>query len=100
MLSFAEYPQNHDSRLYSQLTVIILKIPETFRCQEMVELLAIVREAQSTQDAGRDARTNWNIFPLMLLACSVNTPIHAHRFHLLCVGLRVARPVWMRPRAG
>ena len=37
-------------------------------------------EAKSTQDVGRDAS---NIFPLMLLACSVDTPIHINRFHLL-----------------
>ena len=43
------------------------------------------REAQSTLDA----RANSNANPLMLLACSVNTPIHAYRFHLLCVALRV-----------
>ncbi len=35
------------------------------------------------------ARANPNANPLMLLACSVNTPIYAHRFHLLCVALRV-----------
>ena len=40
-------------------------------------------QAPSTQDAGRDRRTNWNIFPLMLLACSVDTPIHINRSHLL-----------------
>ncbi len=33
---------------------------------------------------------NSNANPLMLLVCSVNTPIHAHRFHLLCVALRCA----------
>ncbi len=27
------------------------------------------------------SRTNWNIFPLMLLACSVDTPIHINRSH-------------------
>ncbi len=43
------------------------------------------------------AGANLNTNPLMLLVCSVNTPIHAHRFHLLCVALR---PVWMRPQEG
>ena len=42
-------------------------------------------QASSTQDACANSNAN----PLMLLACSVNTPIHAHRFHLLCVALRV-----------
>ncbi len=28
-------------------------------------------------------RTNWNVFPLMLLVCSVDTPIHINRSHLL-----------------
>ncbi len=37
----------------------------------------------------RRAHANSNANPLMLLACSVNTPIHAHRFHLLRVALRV-----------
>ncbi len=40
-------------------------------------------KAQSTQDAGRDVRANWNVFPLMLLACSVDTPIDINRSHLL-----------------
>ncbi len=35
------------------------------------------------------ARTNSNANPLMFLGYSVNTPIHTHRFHLLCVLLRV-----------
>ncbi len=39
--------------------------------------------AQSTQDAGRNAHANWNVFPLMLLACSVDTPIYINRSHLL-----------------
>ncbi len=42
-----------------------------------------VPEAQSTQDAGRDALANSNVFPLMLLACSVENPIHINRSHLL-----------------
>ncbi len=29
------------------------------------------------------AHANWNIFPLMLLVCSVNTPINDNRSHLL-----------------
>ena len=41
--------------------------------------------AQSTQDAGRDAHANLNIFPLMLLACSVDTPIHINRSRLLAL---------------
>ncbi len=41
------------------------------------------RWAQSTQDMGRDARANLNVFPLMLLACSVDTPIHINRSYLL-----------------
>ncbi len=40
-------------------------------------------KAQSIQDAGRDAHANWNVFPLILLACSVDTPIHINRSHLL-----------------
>ena len=40
-------------------------------------------EAQSTPGAGRKARANWNIFPLMLLVCSVDIPIHINRSHLL-----------------
>ena len=39
--------------------------------------------AQSTQDAGCHACTNWNVFPLMLLACSVDNPIYINRPHLL-----------------
>ncbi len=39
--------------------------------------------AQSTQDAGRDACANSNLFPLMLLAYSVDTLIHINRSHLL-----------------
>ncbi len=35
------------------------------------------------------AHVNLNANPLMLLACSVNTPVHTHRFHLLCLALRV-----------
>ncbi len=31
----------------------------------------------------RDAHANWNIFPLILLGCSVNTPIDDNRSHLL-----------------
>ena len=40
-------------------------------------------KAQSTQDAGRNACANWKVFPLMLLVCSVDTPIHINRSHLL-----------------
>ena len=40
-------------------------------------------KAQSTQDAGRHACVNSNIFPLILLACSVDTPIHINRSYLL-----------------
>ena len=32
-----------------------------------------------------DMHANLNTFPLMLLVCSVNTPIHTHRFHFLCI---------------
>ncbi len=39
-------------------------------------------KAQSTQDAGH-VRANLNVFPLMLFACSVDTPIHINRSHLL-----------------
>ncbi len=46
-------------------------------------------EVQSTQDAGRDACTNSNVFPLMLLACSVDTPIHINWSHLLALRARV-----------
>ena len=42
-------------------------------------------EAQFTQDARCNAHANWNIFPLMLLACSVNTPIDDNRSHLLAL---------------
>ena len=48
-------------------------------------------QAQSTQDAGHDARANWNDFPLMLLGCSVDTPIHINRSHLLA-SLWASRP--------
>ncbi len=34
------------------------------------------------------ARANFNANPLMLLACSVDTPIHINRSYLLCVALR------------
>ncbi len=37
----------------------------------------------------RPIRANSNANHLILLACSVNTPIHAHRFHLFCVALCV-----------
>ena len=54
--------------------------------------------AQSTQDAGRNACTNSNIFPLMLLACSVDTPIHINRSHLLASRCMLRRcPVWIWP---
>ncbi len=46
-------------------------------------------EALFTQDAPRDAHANWNVFPLILLACSVNTPIDDNRSHLLRVASRV-----------
>ncbi len=36
--------------------------------------LSDVAKAQSTQDAGHDVPVNSNVFPLMLLACSVDTP--------------------------
>ena len=39
--------------------------------------------AQSTHDAGHNACPNSNVFPLMLLVCSVDTPIHINRSHLL-----------------
>ena len=42
------------------------------------------------------ARENWNANPFMLLACSVNTPIHACGFHLLRVALRVLCEVGLR----
>ena len=35
-------------------------------------------KAQSTQDAGHNAHANSNVFPLMLLACSVDHP-HSHQ---------------------
>ncbi len=41
--------------------------------------------AQSTQDAGRDTCTNWNIFPLMLLARSVDTPFTSTWSHMLAL---------------
>ncbi len=44
-----------------------------------------LRQAQSTQDAGRSAGANSNVFPLMLLVCSVDTPIHINRSHLLAL---------------
>ncbi len=58
-------------------------------------------EAQSTQVTGRDARANSNANPLMLLASSVNTPIHNSRFHLLalCVRVRVLCGLRLRPRS-
>ena len=42
-----------------------------------------------TQDTGRDAHANSNVFPLMQLACRVDTPIHINRSHLLA-----SRPVY------
>ena len=48
-------------------------------------LSSFLPEAQSTQDAGRHPRANSNIFPLMLLACSVDTPILINRSHLLAL---------------
>ena len=44
-------------------------------------LSAYQPKAQSTQDAS----TNWNVFPLMLFGCSVDTPIHINRSHLLAL---------------
>ncbi len=46
-------------------------------------------KARFTQDARRHARANWNVFPLMLLASSVNTPIDNNRSHLLALCLRI-----------
>ncbi len=51
--------------------------------------------AKFTQDAWCVAQANWNVFPLMLLASCVNTPIDISRFHLLALYTRV-RPVWIR----
>ena len=42
-----------------------------------------------TQDAGRNAHKNSNANPLMLLVCSVNTPIDDNRSHLLLLRVRV-----------
>ncbi len=53
--------------------------------------------AQSTQDTQCDTCANSNIFPLMLLACSVDTPIHINRSHLLvlhCTSLPASCVVW------
>ncbi len=48
-------------------------------------------QAQSTQVAGHDTRANLNANPLMLLECSVDTPIHINRSHLLA-SCGVSRP--------
>ncbi len=45
-----------------------------------------IPKAQTTQDAGRD---NWNVFPLMLLACSVDTPFTSTGRLALRVATRV-----------
>ena len=42
----------------------------------------IINRASFTQAVGRDAHANSNANPLMLLACSVNTPIDNNRSHL------------------
>ena len=57
----------------------------------------LANEAQSTQDVGRDAFLNSNVFPLMLLVCSVDTLIHINRPHLLashCALHPVSCVVW------
>ena len=50
------------------------------------------------QDAGRDAHANWNANPLMLLVCSVNTPIDHNRSHLLSLCVRVLCEWGLMPR--
>ena len=40
-----------------------------------------------------------NVFPLMLLACSVDTPIHINRSYLLASRC-VLHPVWIGPYLG
>ncbi len=52
-----------------------------------VEVFVVL--SKFTQDARRDAQANWNVFPLMLFASSVNTPIHINRSHLLVLRVRV-----------
>ncbi len=46
-----------------------------------------------TQNANRDLQA----IPLMLLASSMDTPIHNSRFHLLAFA--PARPVWIGPQS-
>ena len=45
----------------------------------------------------RDAHANWNVFPLMLLACSVDTPIHINRSHLFCVASYILCGLGLKP---
>ncbi len=46
-------------------------------------------QAQFTQDARRHPHANWNIFPLLLLASSVNTSIDNNRSYLLALCVHV-----------
>ncbi len=70
----------------SEATGRPLLMTETLKTKPNVKTFALWpghTKAPSTQDAGRDAHANWNVFPLMLLECSVDTPIHINRSHLL-----------------
>ncbi len=51
-------------------------------------------------DARRDAHANWNVFPLVLLASSVNTPIDNKKSHLLVLPVRVLCELGLNPWSG
>ncbi len=61
-------------------------LPAIKHFDDQGKLFIVSSEASSTHDARAKIPT---LNPMMLLACSVNTPIHAHGFHLLCVALHV-----------
>ncbi len=70
------------SFLHFETVVFFSTRLESFSLQQ--ELLFLSRrKAEFTQDARRDAHANWNLFPLMLLSSSVNTPIDNSGPHLL-----------------
>ena len=62
---------------------LLLRVGRLSRVSYKV-LHALSKMASSTQDARAQ-----NANPLMLLACSVNTPIHVCRFHLHRIALRI-----------
>ena len=63
-------------------------------------LLANIKAGLKTKpNPHRTRDANWNVFPLMLLACSVDTPIHINRFHFLCIASRVLCGLGLRAPA-